>query len=248
VRLRDEIAFVTGGASGIGAATARRCAAEGARVVIGDLDEPGAKVVAGELDWLAVPLDVVDRDSVSEAFATAERELGPVTVLVNCAGTDRFAMFVDTDEDVWDVVLQVNLRGTLACTRAVLPSMYAQRHGAVVNVASEAGRMGAYAGATYSAAKAGVIGFTKAIARESARHGVRCNAVSPGPIDTPLLEAAASEFGRRGAQLRDAMVGMTVMQRVGEAEEVAAAIAFLASSDASYVTGHTLPVSGGLLM
>jgi 2-hydroxycyclohexanecarboxyl-CoA dehydrogenase len=108
--------------------------------------------------------------------------------------------------------------------------------------------MGAYAGATYSAAKAGVIGFTKAIARESARHGVRCNAVSPGPIDTPLLEAAASEFGRRGAQLRESMVGLTVMQRMGDADEVAAAIAFLASRDASYITGHTLPVSGGLSM
>jgi 2-hydroxycyclohexanecarboxyl-CoA dehydrogenase len=248
VRLRDEIAFVTGGASGIGAASARRLASEGARVVIGDLDEPGAKVVADELDGLAVPLDVSDRESVGDAFATAARELGPVSVLVNSAGTDRFAMFVDTDEDVWDFVLQVNLRGTLACTRAVLPSMYEQRRGAVVNVASEAGRMGAYAGATYSAAKAGVIGFTKAIARESARYAVRCNAVSPGPIDTPLLEAAASEFGRRGAQLRESMVGLTVMQRMGDADEVAAAIAFLASSDASYITGHTLPVSGGLSM
>ena len=248
MRLRDEIAFVTGGASGIGAATARRLVSEGAHVVIGDLDEPGAKVVAAELDGLAVSLDVVDRDSVREAFAAAERECGPVSVLVNSAGSDRFAMFVDTDEDVWDFVLQVNLRGTLACTRAVLPMMYEQRRGVVVSVASEAGRMGAYAGATYSAAKAGVIGFTKAIARESARYGVRCNAVSPGPIDTPLLEAATTEFGNRGAQLRDAMVGMTVLQRVGEAEEVAAAIAFLASDDASYITGHTLPVSGGLLM
>jgi 2-hydroxycyclohexanecarboxyl-CoA dehydrogenase len=248
VRLRDEIAFVTGGASGIGAATARRLADEGARVVIGDLDEPGAKVVADELDGLSVSLDVTDRGSVEEAFATAARECGPLSILVNSAGSDRFAMFVDTDEDVWDFVLRVNLRGTLACTRAVLPSMYEQRRGAVVSVASEAGRMGAYAGATYSAAKAGVIGFTKAIARESARFGVRCNAVSPGPIDTPLLATAAAEFGGRGGQLRDAMVGMTVMQRMGEAEEVAAAIAFLASSDASYITGHTLPVSGGLLM
>ncbi|HEY8218429.1 MAG TPA: SDR family oxidoreductase [Acidimicrobiia bacterium] len=248
MRLGDEIAFVTGGASGIGAATARRLASEGARVVIGDLDEPGAKVVAGELDGLAVALDVVDRESVREAFAAAERECGPVSVLVNSAGTDRFAMFVDTDEDVWDFVLQVNLRGTLACSRAVLPAMYERGRGTVVNVASEAGRIGAYAGATYSAAKAGVIGFTKAIARESARHGVRCNAVSPGPIDTPLLEAAATEYGPRGTRLRDAMVGMTVLQRMGEADEVAAAIAFLASPDASYITGHTLPVSGGLAL
>jgi 2-hydroxycyclohexanecarboxyl-CoA dehydrogenase len=248
MRLRDEVAFVTGGASGIGAATARRLAAEGARVVIGDLDEPGAKLVAAEIDGLAVALDVTDRESVRDAVVALERECGPVGILVNSAGSDRFAMFVDTDEDIWDFVLRVNLRGTLACTREVLPSMYEQRRGAVVNVASEAGRMGAYAGATYSAAKAGVIGFTKAIARESARYGVRCNAVSPGPIDTPLLEAATTEFGKRGEQLRDAMVGMTVLQRVGEAEEVAAAIVFLASSDASYITGHTLPVSGGLLM
>ena len=248
MRLRDATALVTGGASGIGAATARRLASEGACVVVGDLDEPGAKVVAAEVDGLAVALDVADGASVREAVATAERECGPIGVLVNSAGTDRFAMFVDTDEDVWDFVLRVNLRGTLACTRAVLPLMYEQQRGAVVSVASEAGRMGAYAGATYSAAKAGVIGFTKAIARESARYRVRCNAVSPGPIDTPLLEAATAHYGVRGTQLRDAMVGMTVMQRTGEADEVAAAIAFLASDDASYITGHTLPVSGGLTM
>jgi 2-hydroxycyclohexanecarboxyl-CoA dehydrogenase len=248
MRLEGRAALVTGGASGIGAATARRLAGEGARVAVADIDEEGAREVAGEIDGAAVRMDVTDTASVRDGVAAAAEAIGPADVLVNNAGTDRFAFFVHSDERLWDFVLGVNLRGVLAVTHAVLGGMQERGGGVIVNVASEAGRVGSQGSATYSAAKAGVIGFTKAIARESARYGVRCNAVAPGPIDTPLLNAAPGALGEIGERLRQGMIDATVARRIGAPEEVAAAIAFLASEDASYVTGQTLNVSGGLSM
>ena len=232
-------AFVTGAASGIGAATARRLALGGHLVAVADIDEERAEQVAVEVGGVAVLADVTDAASVRVAVKEAEAALGPIAVLVNNAGYDRAARFVDTDEDDWDRSLAVNLRGALACTHAILPGMYDRRRGVIVSVASEAGRGGLPGGAVYSAAKAGVIGFTKAIARESARYGVRCNAVAPGPIDTPLLARTP---------LRQLMIDATVMGRAGTPEEVAAAIAFLASDDASFITGQTIAVSGGVSM
>ena len=248
MRLEARIALVTGGASGIGAATARRLAAEGARVAVADLDLAGARDVAGEIDGLALQMDVADAESARAGVEEAETSLGPLDVLVNNAGTDRFAFFVHTDEALWDFVLGVNLRGTIAVTHAVLDGMQRRGHGAIVNVASEAGRVGSQGSVVYSAAKAGVIGFTRAVARESSRFGVRVNAVAPGPIDTPLLNAAPVELGDIGERLRAGMIAATSMRRIGRPEEVAAAIAFLASDDASYVTGQTLGVSGGMGM
>jgi 2-hydroxycyclohexanecarboxyl-CoA dehydrogenase len=244
MRLEGRTALVTGGASGIGAATARRLAAEGARVCVADIDLAGARSVAGEVDGSAVEMDVADVASVRAAVA----EAGDVDVLVNNAGTDRFAFFVNTDPELWDFVLGVNLRGTIAVTHAVLGGMQQRGRGAIVNVASEAGRVGSQGSAVYSAAKAGVIGFTRAIARESSRFGVRVNAVAPGPIDTPLLNAAPKEYGEIGERLKQGMIDSTSMRRIGQPEEVAAAIAFLASDDASFVTGQTINVSGGLSM
>jgi 2-hydroxycyclohexanecarboxyl-CoA dehydrogenase len=248
MRLEGKVALVTGGASGIGAATARRLAAEGARVAIADLDVAGAGDVAGEVDGAAVEMDVADVESVRAGVAAATDAVGPLDVVVNNAGTDRFGWFTATDEGMWDVVLGVNLRGVLAVTHAILPAMHERGGGSIVNVASEAGRVGSQGSAAYSAAKAGVIGFTKAIARESARYGVRCNAVAPGPIDTPLLNAAPVQLGELGARLRQGMIDATALRRIGQPDEVAAVIAFLASDEASYVTGQTLNVSGGLSM
>jgi 2-hydroxycyclohexanecarboxyl-CoA dehydrogenase len=248
MRLEGRIALVTGGASGIGAATARRLAAEGARVAVADIDLDGARSVAGEIDGAAVELDVSDVASVTAGVSAAVSALGDIDVLVNNAGTDRFAFFVHTDEALWDFVLGVNLRGTIAVTHAVLDGMQKRGRGTIVNVASEAGRVGSQGSVIYSAAKAGVIGFTRAVARESSRFGVRVNAVAPGPIDTPLLNAAPTELGEIGERLKAGMIAATSMRRIGQPEEVAAAIAFLASDDASFVTGQTINVSGGLSM
>jgi 2-hydroxycyclohexanecarboxyl-CoA dehydrogenase len=248
MRLEGRIALVTGGASGIGAATARRLAAEGARVAVADVDEDGAREVAGEIDGLPVRLDVADAPSVRAGVDEVASALGDIDVLVNNAGTDRFAFFVHTDEALWDFVLGVNLRGTIAVTHAVLDGMQRRGRGAIVNVASEAGRVGSQGSVVYSAAKAGVIGFTRAVARESSRFGVRVNAVAPGPIDTPLLNAAPTELGEIGERLKAGMIAATSMRRIGRPEEVAATIAFLACDDASFVTGQTINVSGGLSM
>jgi 2-hydroxycyclohexanecarboxyl-CoA dehydrogenase len=249
VRLEGRPALVTGGASGIGAATARRLAAEGARVAVADLDEAGARAVAGEVDGFAVAMDVTDTTSVRAGVEAAVGGLGPIDVLVNNAGGGRDApeFFVNTSEEGWDHLLALNLRSVLAVTHAVLPDMQRRKRGAIVNVASEAGRGGSQANVVYSAAKAGVIGFTKAIALEGAHYAVRCNAVAPGPIETPLLEAVA-DASDLGARLRQGMIDATAMGRPGHPDEVAAAIAFLASDDASFITGETVGVSGGLTM
>jgi 2-hydroxycyclohexanecarboxyl-CoA dehydrogenase len=248
MRLERRSALVTGGASGIGAATASRLAAEGARVAIGDIDGEGARALAAELGGFACEMDVTDAASVRAAVAAAGEVLGEIDVLVNNAGTDRFSYFVNSDEELWDYILDVNLRGVLAVTHAVLPAMQQRRGGVIVNVASEAGRVGSQGQAVYSAAKAGVIGFTKAIAREAGRYRVRCNAVAPGPIETPLLNSAAEMLGDLGERLKQGMVNATIMRRAGEPDEVAATIAFLACDDASYITGQTINVSGGLSM
>jgi 2-hydroxycyclohexanecarboxyl-CoA dehydrogenase len=247
MRLEGRVALVTGGASGIGAATCRRLAAEGARVAITDLNVEGARELASELDGAGLELDVRSSDSIRAALEAAEAELGPLAVLVNNAGYDEFGWFGQSTEDLWDRVLAVNLRGVLAVTHAALPGMQERAYGRIVNVASEAGRVGSAGSAAYSAAKAGVIGFTKTLAQESARFGITVNAVAPGPIETPLL-MGARQLGGLGDRIIEGMVTKTVMRRLGTPDEVAAAIAFLASDDASYVTGQTLGVSGGLAM
>ncbi|MDX6637348.1 MAG: hypothetical protein QOJ01_859 [Solirubrobacterales bacterium] len=244
MRFEGRKALVTGGASGIGAATARRLAAEGAEVWIGDLNESGAADVAAEISGHAVRLDVTDLDS---AGAAVEAAGGRLDILINNAGMDEFGFFGETTVDQWHRILAVNLVGVLACTHAALPGMRAAGYGRIVSTSSEAGRVGSKGSAVYSAAKGGVIAFMKVIAREYARFGITANSIAPGPIETPLLMAAA-DFGDIGQKILDNMKAGTQLGRLGQPEEVAAAIVFLASDDASYVTGETLGVSGGLGM
>jgi len=243
MKLEGRSALVTGGAKGIGEAIVRRLSAEGAQVTIGDVDTEGAERVAAETGAVAVPLDVTEPASAYAAVDGA----GKLDVLVNNAGMDEFGFFTDTDPQMWERVLAVNLKGVFACTGAVLPGMQQAGYGRIVNIASEAGRVGSKGSAVYSAAKGGVIAFTKTIARENARFGITVNAIAPGPIDTPLLRRAA-ELGQVGERIIETMKGATQMRRLGQPEEVAAAVAFLASEEAAYVTGETLGVSGGLGM
>jgi 2-hydroxycyclohexanecarboxyl-CoA dehydrogenase len=246
--LEGRTALVTGGASGIGAATCRRLAAAGASVAVADLKAGPARELAAEVAGAGFELDVTSDGSVRETVAHVEAELGPVDVLVNNAGiAGEGGFFVDTAPESWDPVLAVNLRGLMAMTHAVLGGMQERGFGRIVNIASEAGRVGSQMSGAYSAAKAGVIGFTKTIAREAARFGVTCNAIAPGPIQTPMLEETSAS-GELGERLVQGMVAGTAMRRPGTPDEVAAAVAFLASEEASYITGETLGVSGGLAM
>ncbi len=249
MRFENRSALVTGGASGIGAATARRLAAEGARVAVADLNADGAREVAGEIDGVAVVMDVLDNDSVAAGVDEATEGVGPLDVLVNNAGGGERGLgwFVDLDPGDWDFQLRLNLHSVLAVTQRVVGGMRERRRGAIVNLASEAGRGGSEMNVPYSAAKSGVMGFTKAIAREFGRYDVRCNAVAPGPIETPLLDAVAGT-GEAGVRYRQGMIDATRLGRAGSPDEVAATIAFLASDEASFITGETLGVSGGLQM
>ncbi len=234
---------MTGGASGIGAAIAERLAAEGAEVWVGDINLSGAEGVAGEINGHAVELDVTDLDSAKAAVEA----IGDLPILVNNAGTDEFGFFPTTTPEQWQRVIDINLYGVLNCTAAALPGMQAAGYGRIVSISSEAGRVGSKGSAVYSAAKAGVIGFTKVIARENGRYNVTANAIAPGPIETPLLMSALG-IGEMGERLIDNMRSQTQLGRLGQPSEVAAAVAFLCSDDATYVTGETLGVSGGLGM
>jgi 2-hydroxycyclohexanecarboxyl-CoA dehydrogenase len=237
--MAERVALVTGGARGIGRAIAAQLAEHGRIVAVGDLQE------AEDVGALAVQLDVTDSASVAAAVERVESELGPIDILVNNAGWDEAHPFLETDEPFWDRVIEVNFKGGLRVTRAVLPGMVERGWGRLVNIGSDAGRVGSSLESVYSGAKGGVIAFTKTIAREVARSGVTANVVCPGPTKTAFLDRIAGEGGER---LVESLERAVPMRRLGEPEDVAAAVAFLASEEAGYITGQTLSVSGGLTM
>jgi 2-hydroxycyclohexanecarboxyl-CoA dehydrogenase len=250
VRLSDKVAIVTGAGSGIGRAIALALAAEGARVAVLDLNEAGAVAVAAEIvgargDAHPWQVDVADAARVATAVNDVITRWSTVHVLVNCAGWDRPLPFVETTPEFWDKILAINLRGPIACTRAVLPPMIAQGYGKIVSIASDAGRVGSTGEAVYSAAKGGLIAFTKTIARETARHRINVNCVCPGPSDTPLFQ---KEFAGPSPRLAESLKRVIPWGRLGTPADVAPAVVFLASDEAGYITGQTLSVSGGLTM
>jgi len=234
-------ALVTGATKGIGLAIARRLAADGFDVVICARNPDEVDAVACEIGGTGLVLDVADPSAVHDAVTG----IGTLGVLVNNAGFDDFGWFVDTTPERWRRVLAVNLEGTLATTHAALPAMYEARYGRIVNISSEAGRIGSNGNAVYAAAKGAINAFTKSIAREGARYGVTANAVAVGPVDTPLTQANL-RFGETGEKMIAAMKSGTLLRRLGTPEEVAAAVSFLASEDSSFVTAEVIGVSGGM--
>lgn len=238
-RLDRRRAFVSGGAHGIGAAVVRSFAAAGAHVVIADLDLASAAELAGQVGATAARLDVTDAGMVQKVVS----QHGPFDIVVNNAGADQHAFFTETTPQDWARLLGINLVSVFACTHAALPAMQSAGFGRIINIASEAARLGSKGGAAYAAAKGGVISFTKSIARENARFGITANVIAPGPIRTPMLEAAVAKGGDK---ILRAMTDATLLRRLGEPEEIAAAALFLASDQAAYITGETLGVSGGM--
>ena len=242
-RLEDLVALVTGGARGIGRATAERLVADGARVLVADRDLAGAQAAARELGPAALPLavDVADAASVAQAVERALAEAGRIDVLVNNAGIVRDATLRNTSDEGWADVLAVNLTGTFHMTRAVAPHMVARGSGVILNAASVVGVYGNFGQSSYVATKAGVIGLTRVWARELGRKGVRVNCVAPGFISTDMTAAMPAEVLAK-------MRGQTPLGQLGTPEDVAAAYAFLASPEAAFIHGQVLGVDGGLVL
>lgn len=244
--LEGKVAIITGAASGIGKGIARRLAAEGARVVIADLNVNAAQQTAEELggDSMGIPVDVADRATVDAMVTQVTDRYGTIDILINNAGWDKIGPFLEQDPAVWERIININLMGVLNCSQAVALQMKEQGHGTIVNVGSDAARVGSSGEAVYSAAKGGIVAFTKTLARETARHGLTANAVCPGPADTPLF----AQISEESPKLRDALERSIPLRRLAQPEDLANAVAFLVSPRTAYITGQTLSVSGGLTM
>ena len=248
--LKDKVAVVTGGGQGIGRALTLRLAEEGCKVAIFDLKLEVAKEtekLAGGAIVRSYELDVGDYAAVSAAVAKVESELGPIWALVNNAGWDRPAPFLSTDQALWDKIIRINLYGPLNTHHVVAPLMVARKGGRIINIASDAARVGTSNEAVYSACKGGLISFTKSVARELATKGVLLNTVCPGPTNTPMMATVLGE-GEQAVKWKDAMVRGIPLKRMGEPEDYAGIVAFLASEDANFITGQTISVAGGMNM
>jgi 2-hydroxycyclohexanecarboxyl-CoA dehydrogenase len=244
--MRDRSVAVTGGASGIGRATALLLAREGAQVFIGDIDEAGGNAVAeaarGDgLDIEFLPLDLQRPEAIADFAAAVHDRVERLDGLVNAAGWDRIQPFMENPPEMWERLIAINLLGAVRLTRAVLPPMIAAQTGKIVNISSDAGRVGSMGETVYAAAKGGIIAFTKSLAREMARHRLNINCVCPGPTDTPLFQAQPE-------RMREALTRAIPFRRIAQPEEVAEAVLFFLGSRSDYITGQILSVSGGLTM
>lgn len=250
--LQNKVVIVTGGAGGIGSAICRRFAEAGAAVAVFDINQEAAEGVARALRETgaraaAYAVDLTSQESVVAAVARAEGELGPIDVLVNNAGWDRAGAFLNTDKDLWDKIVAVNLYGNLYMHHAVLKGMAERGSGRVVNIASDAARVGSSGEAVYAYCKGGLVAFSKTLARELARKRISVNVVCPGPTDTALFRDFAGD-GERGEKLRGALEKSIPFGRLGQPDDLPGIVAFLASDEASFITGQVISVSGGLTM
>lgn len=250
--MAKKVAFVTGGASGLGRAIAERLISDDFIVVIADVDERAGQEAAEELGETALfhECDVASIESVRAACGAVVESRGQIDVLVNNAGFDLPGFFLETEPEMWESLLAVNLSGVLNCTHVIAPliaeACRSNGYGRIVNIASDAGRVGSMGEAVYSAAKGGVIAFSKSMARELARDRVTVNAICPGPADTPMTRALQAD--PLGAKFMEGMIRVTPFKRLVSPEEVAASVAFFTAEEARFVTGQVLSVSGGLTM
>jgi 2-hydroxycyclohexanecarboxyl-CoA dehydrogenase len=246
MRLENKISLITGAGAGIGRAIAEKLASEGATVVVTDVNGEAAATAAAEIgnDSVSYQVDVTDNAGVAAVVADVHRRFGRIDVLVNNAGWDKSLPFVDSEPDLWDRVIGINYVGVLNTCKAVLPIMSAQGSGSVVNLGSDAGRVGSSGEAVYSGAKGAVIAFSKAAAREMARHQININVVCPGPTDTALF----ASMGGDSDKLREGLTRAIPFRRLATPQDVANALCFFASDEANYITGQTVSVSGGLTM
>jgi NAD(P)-dependent dehydrogenase (short-subunit alcohol dehydrogenase family) len=247
--LEGKVAVVTGGASGIGLAISRRLARDGAKVVIFDLDVEGASRAAAEIEGtsgaaLACGVDVASREQLAAGVVAAHDAFGPVSILVNNAGIEGIVPFGEMETEFWDRIFAVNITGAFHCTQLLLPDMVAAGWGRIVNVSSSSAQRGAKNMVAYSATKGAMISFTRSLALELGGQGITVNNVPPGFIETPMLHATI-DSGRFPADFLNLQIAQTPVGRAGRPEDIAAAVAFLASPDAGYITGQTLGVNGG---
>jgi 2-hydroxycyclohexanecarboxyl-CoA dehydrogenase len=248
--LDGRTALVTGAAGGIGGAICRHLAVAGANVAACDLDGNAAKRLAAELAGagkgtvVGYAMDVSDSTTVADTVVEIEAGQGPVDILVNNAGIDKIERFIESTEETWKKVISVNYLGTVIVTRAVLDGMIERRYGRIVNISSDAGRVGTSGEVVYSGTKGAIIAFGKALARETATKGITINAVCPGPTDTALLKQVSD----RSAGMHEALAKAVPMKRIADPDDIAPAVVFFAGDGAAYITGQTLSVSGGLTM
>ncbi len=249
MNMTNKVAFITGAGRGIGRQIALTLAAKNIKTIVSDVNDVNANETVSLIEQaggeaIAVYCDVTKLSSVEEAVQEAVSKLGRIDILVNNAGWDKIEPFLKSEPSTWETILNINLLGQIHTCKTILPLMIENGYGKIVNISSDSGRVGSSGEAVYSAAKGGVIAFTKTLAREMARHKININSIAPGPADTPLFK----EIGEYNAGIAEALIKAIPFRRLAQPEDIANAVAFLSSEEADYITGQVLSVNGGLAM